>query len=338
MLKGEETKSMTIQRRAVLAGLALPAALGRPAWAQAYPTRPIRLVVPFPPGGSTDTAARLVAERLGARLGQPMVVENRAGAGGIVGTEAVVKGEADGYSLVFGTVSSSAINYPLFGNRMPYRPEDLVGVGLVLAAPNFVIVRSDSPFRSLRDLIAHAKAKPGELNFGTTGPGSSVQMAGALLRLAAGIDVTPIPYRGGAQVLQELLAGRVDFAVDSIPSAIALIRDGAIRPLALTDTRRSTVLPDLPTTAEEGLPQVLSTSWFGMLAPARTPRPIVERLGAEIEAVRQEPNVQQRFAELGGGPLPLPGNRTTPAAFDAFIRSEIAKWGDVVERTGLRPE
>ena len=327
---------MTFLRRALLLAAALPA----PALAQApaYPSRPLRLVVPFPPGGSTDTAARIVADRLAARFGQPVVVENRPGAGGNIGTDLVAKAEPDGHTLVFGTVSSAAINHSLFSARMPYRAEDLTGIGLVLSAPNLVIVRGDAPWRTLRDLVTHAKASPGVLNFGTTGPGSSVQMAGALLRLAAGIEVTPIPYRGGAQVLQELIAGRVNFIVDSIPSAIALIRDGAVRALAVTDAARSPALPDVPTTAEEGLPTVLSTAWFGVLAPARTPRPVVDRLGADLAHSLEEPSVRERFAALGGGPLPLPGGRTTPAAFDAFLRTEIAKWAEVVERTGVRPE
>jgi tripartite-type tricarboxylate transporter receptor subunit TctC len=329
------------RRHALLVGLGLPLtqyALRSPAQAQTYPARPIRLVVPFPPGGSTDTAARLIAERLGHRLGQSIVIENRAGAGGVVGTDAVVKSEPDGYTLVFGTVSSAAINYPLFGNRMPYKAEELTGIGLVLAAPNLVLVRGDAPFRTLRDLVEHARTNPGALNFGTTGPGSSVQMAGALLRLAAGIDVTAIPYRGSAQVLQELIAGRVDFSVDSIPSAIGQIRSGQVRALAVTDSQRAPVLSDVPTTAEEGLPQVLSTAWFGLLAPARTPRPIVGKLGAEVAAVLDEPAVQERFAQLGGGPLPLPNGRTTPEAFNAFIQVEIAKWTEVVERTGVKPD
>lgn len=326
-------------RRAVLSvAFGAPFLLGATgAAAQTYPSRTIRLVVPFPPGGSTDTAARLIAEYLGQRLGQRLVVENKAGAGGIIGTDSVVKGPADGYALVFGTVSSTAINHPLFGDRMPYRPDELAGVGLVLSAPNLVLVRGDSPFRTLQDLVAHAKAHPGALNFGTTGPGSSVQMAGALLRLSAGIDVTAIPYRGGAQVLQELVGGRVDFSVDSIPSAIALIRGGQVRALAVTDVQRAAVLPDVPTTTEVGLPQVQSTAWFGLLAPARTPRPIVDRLGRELAAALEDPTLQQRFEELGGGPLPLPGGRTTPEAFDAFIRAEIAKWAEVVEKTGVRP-
>lgn len=327
----------TTNRRAVLcAALSTPFLLrATGAAAQAYPTRPIRLVVPFPPGGSTDTTARLTAEYLGQRLGQSIVVENKGGAGGIIGTDSVVRGPADGYSLVFGTVSSTAINHPLFGDRMPYQADDLAGVGLVLSAPNLVLVRSDSPFRTLQDLVAHAKAHPGALNFGTTGPGSSVQMAGALLRLSAGIDVEAISYRGSAQVLQELLGGRVDFSVDSIPSAIALIRGGQLRVLAVTDGQRASVLPDVPTTTEAGLPQVQSTAWFGLLAPASTPRPIIDRLGRELAAVLEDPTLRQRLEELGGGPLPLPGGRTTPEAFDAFIRSEIAKWTDVVQKTGV---
>ncbi len=302
-----------------------------------FPTRAMRLVVPFAPGGGTDTAARIMAEQLGQRLGQSIVVENRAGAGGIVGTDSVVKSPPDGYTLVFGTVSSAAINYPLFGSRMPYRADELSGVGLVLAAPNLILVRGDSPFRTLRELVTHAKANPGALNFGTTGPGSSVQMAGALLQVSAGIEVTAIPYRGSAQVLQELLAGRVDFSVDSIPAAIALLREGQIRALAVTDGARSGVLPSVPTTSEEGLPEVQSTAWFGILAPARTPRPIIDQLGREVAAVLEIPAVRSRFADLGGGRLPLPDGRTTPEAFDAFIAAEIEKWGRVVERTGVRP-
>lgn len=331
-MKMTRRKALALATGAGAMGLHAPAMA-----AAAYPDRPIRLIVPLPPGGATDGAARIIAERLTHHLGQNVVVENRSGAGGIVGTEAVVKSEPDGYTLVFGTVSTAGINYPLFGDRLPYKAEDLAGVGLVMAAANVVVVSAKSPFKTLRDLIAHAKENPGELNFGTTGPGSSVQMAGALLRLAAGIDVTPIPYRGGAQVLQELIAGRVDFAVDSIPSAITLIRSGQLRALAVAVPARADTLPDVPTTAEVGLPEVQSSAWFGVLAPARVPRPIVEKLGSTIDAILQEDGMKQRLAQLGAGPLPLPGGRTSPAAFDAFIKTEIEKWGDVVRRTGVKP-
>ncbi|MBR0650852.1 tripartite tricarboxylate transporter substrate binding protein [Roseomonas terrae] len=330
---------MTLSRRHALAGLAallpLPA-LARDDW----PTRPIRLIIPFPPGGSSDLAARLMADRLGAKLGQPVVCDNRPGASGIIGTEAVVRSAPDGYTLLYASVGNAAINYPLYGARLPYRPSDLTGVGLIAAAPNLIVVRSDSPFRTLGDLVAFARANPDKLNFGTTGLGSSVQMTGALLAASTGIEVTTVNYRGGGQVVQELIAGTIDYAADGITASAGHIRDGLLRGLAVTQQERSAALPDVPTTVEAGFPEVLATAWFSILAPAATPRAIVDRVGAEMQAALEEPTVQERLASLGGGPLPLPlpGGRTTPAAFDAFIREEIGKWTAVVERTGLRAQ
>lgn len=328
---------MTITRRA-LAGLtlALPA-LGARAQL-AWPIRPIRLVVPFPPGGSSDLAARLMADRLSARLGQPVIVENRAGASGIIGTEAVVRAVPDGYTLLYASVGNAAINYPLYGARLSYKPEDLAGVGLIAAAPNLIVVGAQSPFRTLAELVAYGKANPGKLNFGTTGLGSSVQMTGALLAVSSGMEVTTVNYRGGGQVAQELMSGTIDFAADGITASAGHVRDGLLRALAITQATRSPALPDVLTSAEAGFPDVQATAWFSILAPAATPRPVVERIGAEMDAALQEPQLQERIAFLGGGPLPLPGGRTSPAAFDAFIRQEIGKWSEVVQRTGLRAE
>jgi tripartite-type tricarboxylate transporter receptor subunit TctC len=336
-----------VTRRAALATgasglLAAPALLGRTAAAQgggAYPNRTVRLVVPFTPAGTTDIAARILAERLTQRLGQQVVVENRAGAGGNVGSDAVAKSEPDGYTLLMCTISSGAINYSLYGPRMPYKPEDLAAAGLMLKVPNAIFVTNDLPVRTLRELVDHAKARPGRLNIGSSGVGTSLHMTGELLKNAAGIDMTHVPYRGAGPMLQEVIAGRVQVAVDNLPSVIGHIRDGRLRALAVTTAARSPALPDVPTTAEAGFPEVEATAWFGVQAPARTPRPIIERLGAEIDAVTKEPETRAKIAELGGMPPGLtPDGGTSPETFEAFIRAEIAKWTEVVRRSGATVE
>jgi tripartite-type tricarboxylate transporter receptor subunit TctC len=334
---------MPLSRRDLApAALLLPGLLAAPCAGRAqpaWPNRTIRLIVPFTPAGTTDIAARILAERLTQRLGQQVVVENRPGAGGNVGSDAVAKAEPDGYTLLMGTVSSAAINYSLYGARMPYRPEDFAGVGLVLRVPNLIFVTNALPARTLRELVDYAKARPGELNNGSSGLGTSLHLTGELLKTVAGIDMTHVPYRGSGPMLQEVIAGRIQVAVDNLPSVIGHVRDGRLRPLALTARERSPALPDVPTTAEAGFPEVEATAWFGVQAPARTPRPIVERLGAEIDAVVKEPETRRRFAEFGGlVPGLTPDGGTSPEAFEAFIRAEIAKWGEVVRRSGASAE
>lgn len=325
-------------RRAVLsAALAAPAlALTRPARAQAWsPTRPIRLVVGFAPAGTTDITARLIAEPLAQRLGQPVTIENRPGAGGNIGADVVAKGEADGHLLLMQTVSSGAINYQLYGPRMPYRPEDFAGVSLVVRVPNAIFVNPAVRATTLAELVALARANPGRMNIGSSGVGTSLHMTGELLKLAAGIDLTHVPFRGSGPMLQEIIAGRIEVGVDNLPSVIGHLREGRLRPLAVTTATRSPSLPDIPTTAEAGFPTVEATAWFGVVAPARTPRPAVERLNREIEAILADPAIWRRFDELGGMRAELaPGGGSTPEAFDAFIRAEVAKWSEVVRRSG----
>jgi tripartite-type tricarboxylate transporter receptor subunit TctC len=237
------------------------------------------------------------------------------------------------------TISSGAINYALYGARMPYKPEDLAGVGLVVRVPNVIFVTPGLPPRSLRELVAYAKARPGQLNIGSSGSGTSLHMTGELLKLEAGIDLTHVPFRGAGPMLAEVIAGRVEVAVDNLPSAIGHIRDGRLRALAVTTKERTPALPDVPATAEEGLPGVEATAWFGVQVPARTPRPVVDRLGAEIDAVVKEEVVRARLADLGGMPPALtPEGGTTPAAFEQFTRAEIARWTEVVRRSGARVE
>ena len=337
---------MVTRRAALAAGAGLVAAptivLGRVASAQgggAYPNRTIRLVVPFTPAGTTDIAARILAERLTQRLGQQVVVENRAGAGGNVGSDMVAKSDPDGYTLLMCTISSGAINYSLYGPRMPYKPEDLAGAGLMLKVPNAIFVTNDLPVRTLRELVDYVKARPGRLNNGSSGVGTSLHLTGELLKTAAGLDMAHVPFRGAGPMLQEVIAGRIQVAVDNLPSVIGHIRDGRLRALAVTTATRSPALPDVPTTAEAGFPAVEATAWFGVQAPARTPRSIIERLGAEIDAVTKEPETRAKVAELGGMPPGLtPDGGTSPETFEAFVRAEISKWAEVVRRSGATVE
>lgn len=330
---------MTTTRR-VLLGAAAAAGLARPALAQGgWPNRTIRLIVPFTPAGTTDIAARILAERLTHRLGQNVVVENRPGAGGNLGTDVVAKAEPDGYTLLMCTISSSAINYSLYGARMPYKPEDLASIGLLLRVPNAIFVANSLPVQTLQELVTYAKARPGQLNIGSSGIGTSLHMTGELLKLEAGIDLLHVPFRGAGPMLQEVITGRIEVAVDNLPSVIGHLREGRLRPLAMTTATRSPALPDVPTTAEAGFPRVEATAWFGLQAPARIPRPIVDRLSTEMNAIIKEPETARRLAELGGmTPDLTPDGGTSPEGFSRFVQGEIEKWGEVVRRANVRVE
>jgi tripartite-type tricarboxylate transporter receptor subunit TctC len=333
---------LTITRRTALgAALAAPLILpgaGRAqgAWA---PSRPVRIVVGFPPAGTTDIAARLLTEPLTRRIGQQVVVENRPGAGGNIGNDVVAKADPDGHTLLMQTISGGAINYSLYGARMPVKPEDLAAVGLMLKVPNAIFVTPNLPVRTLAELVEYAKARPGRLNIGSSGAGTSLHMTGELLKLEAGIDMTHVPFRGAGPMLQEIIAGRVEVGVDNLPSVIGHLREGRLRPLAVTTNQRTPAMPDVPTTAEAGLPGVEATAWFGLQAPARTPRAAIQRYSDELNQIIREPEMQRRIADLGGmAPGLTPDGGTSPETFDAFIRAEIAKWGEVVRRSGAQVE
>ncbi len=335
---------MKTHRRTLL-GAALAAPLFAPGLARAQgaagwsPSRSVRIVVGFPPAGTTDIAARLLTEPLTRRLGQQVVVENRPGAGGNLGNAAVAQAEPDGHTLLMQTISGGAINYSLYGARMPVKPEDLAAVGLMLRVPNAIFVSPSLPVRTLRELVDYAKARPGRLNIGSSGAGTSLHMTGELLKLEAGIDMTHVPFRGAGPMLQEVIAGRVEVAVDNLPSVIGHLRDGRLRPLAVTTKERSPAMPEVPTTAEQGLPNVEATAWFGLQAPARTPAAVIQRYSDELNAIIREADMQRRLADLGGMPPNLtPDGGTSPATFDAFIKAEIAKWAVVVQRSGAQVE
>ncbi len=335
---------MTLSRRslgraALAAGLTPGLVPGGLRAQGAWPARPIRIVVGFTPAGTTDIAARLIAEPLGRRLGQQVVVENRPGAGGNIGNQVVAQSDPDGHTLLMQTISGGAINYSLYGARMPIKPEELAAVALMMRVPNVIFVTPSLPVNSLRELVEYAKARPGRLNIGSSGAGTSLHMTGELLKLEAGLDMTHVPYRGAGPMLQEVIAGRIETAVDNLPSAIGHIRDGRLKALAVTTKERTPALPDVPTTAEQGLPGVEATAWFGMQAPARTPRPIIERISQEVNAIIREPEMARRIADLGGmAPALTPDGGTAPDAFEAFIRAEIAKWAEVVRRSGASAE
>ncbi|WP_137180094.1 tripartite tricarboxylate transporter substrate binding protein [Roseomonas sp. AR75] len=319
-----------IDRRALLgSALALPfiGAARAQGWA---PTRPVRLVVPFQGGGATDLTARLFAERLGTMLGQPVVVDNRPGAGGAVGADAVAKADPDGHTLLMCTIGTASINQFLY-SRLPYKPEDLAAVALVNLVANGIMVNPAVPARSFQEFIAYAKANPGKLNYGTPGNGTSGHMSGEYLKVRAGIDITHVPYRGTGGVVPDLLSGTLQVAVDNLPAYIPHIREGKVRLLAVTSKDRWFSFPDAPTVIESGISGFEAVAWFGVQAPARTPAPIVQRYADAILEISREPAVIARQREIGAEPRPL-----GPAAFEAFIREENAKWREVVRVSGAK--
>ncbi|MDB5413127.1 MAG: tripartite tricarboxylate transporter substrate binding protein [Rubritepida sp.] len=329
-------------RRVVLsATLAAPflgtiAARAQGTWS---PTRPIRLVVGFTPAGTTDIAARLLVEQLSQRLGQQVVIENRPGAGGNVGADVVAKADPDGHTILMQTVSSGAINYQLYAGRIPYKPEDFAGISLVTRVPNAIFVSNAVPANTLAELVALVRANPGKMNIGSSGVGTSLHMTGELLKLATGIELTHVPFRGAGPMLQEMIAGRIEVGVDNLPSVIGHLREGRLRPLAVTTATRSPQLPDVPTTAEAGFPAVEATAWFGLVGPVRMPTAAIQRINREVEASLADSALWRRYDELGGMRADLAaGGGSTPENFDTFIRNEVEKWSEAVRRSGASVE
>jgi tripartite-type tricarboxylate transporter receptor subunit TctC len=330
---------MTLHRRPLLAGLAATLAAPRLAAAQGFPTRPIRIVIPFTPAGTTDLVGRLTAEQLGRRLNHQVVVDNRPGASGNVGAEFVARSEADGHTLLLTTIGTGAINFAVFRERMPYRPEDLAAVALMTRVPNVLMAANRTTIRAVPDLVREARARPGAINYGTAGIATSPHVVVEQLRLATGIDITHVPFRGSAPMLTEMVAERIEIGMDNIPSALPFIREGRIRAIGVTSAARNASLPEVPTIAEQGLPGFEATAWFGLLAPAATPAPVVQRLGAELNAIALDAGFRERMAALGADPPGLtPDGGTTPEAFATFLRAEIAKWAEVVRRADIRVE
>ncbi|MEO8347027.1 MAG: tripartite tricarboxylate transporter substrate binding protein [Betaproteobacteria bacterium] len=301
------------------------------AWAQAYPSKPIRIVVPFPAGGTTDVLARAVAQKLNESLGQPAVVDNRPGAGGNIGAELVAKSAPDGYTLLMGTVGTHAINPSLYP-RMPYdHVRDFAPVILVAGVPNVLVINPGLPVNSVQELIAYAKANPGKLNFASSGNGTSIHLSGELFRTMAGVQMTHVPYKGSAPALQDLVGGQVQLMFDNLPSSLALIKAGKLKALAVTSLARAAALPDVPTLAESGLPGFEASSWFGLLAPAGTPPAAIATLNADVAKWLASPDARERL--LAQGAIAAGG---TPEDFARHIAAETAKWQKVVKESGAK--
>jgi len=302
--------------------------------AQSYPTRPIRLVVPYPPGGPLDIMARAIGQKLTEAWSQPVVVDNRAGAGGNIGADLVAKSPADGYTLLMGAVATHAINPTLYG-KVPYDPiRDFAPVALVAQVPNVLVVNPAVPARTVRELIELARAKPGTLNFGSGSTGSTGHLAGELFNTMAGVKMVHIPYKGGAPAMADLLAGQVQLMFDNLANALPNVKAGRLRALAVTTLARSPAVPDLPTVAESGLPGFDLTTWFGLMVPAATPPEIVARLNAEIVRALAARDLRERLEKMGAE-VPI---NNTPEHFAAFIRSEAAKYAKVVKDSGATVE
>ncbi len=299
--------------------------------AQSYPAKPIRLVVTFPAGGSSDALARGVAKQLGEQMGANVVVENRPGAGGNIGSEAVAKSAGDGYTVLFGTIGTHGIGPALY-SRLPFDPiKDFAPISLLHLLPNVLIVNNDLPVRSVKELIAYAKANPGKVSFGSAGNGSVSHLAGELFKMQTGTQLVHVPYKGGSAAMPDLMAGRISAMFETSTNALAAARGGRVRALAVTGIERWKQAPELPTIAEAGVPGYRVDSWTGLLAPASTPQAIVERLNAECVKAAKNPAYREQMAALG-----VEAVRSTPEEFRAFIVEEVAKWRKAIELSGAK--
>ena len=312
-----------------LAGLAI--AFG--ASAQTYPAKPIHFVVPYPAGGPLDTVARLLGSKVAESMKQPVIVENKPGAGGNIGADFVAKSPADGYTLLMGAVATHAINPTLYPH-IPYDPvRDFVPITQVASTPNVLVVNPSLPVRDVQEFIAYAKANPGKLNFGSGSTGSAGHLAGELFDTLAGVKMVHVPYKGAGPAMQDLIGGQIQLMFDNLASSLGQIKAGRVRALAVTTAKRSALAPDLPTIAESGLPGFDISTWFGVFAPAKTPQPIVDRLYTEFTRALALPEVREAMLKLGAEPV---GNK--PAEFAAYIQSEADKYAKLIRASGAKAD
>lgn len=323
-----------MQRRrliqALAAGAALPSSLVR---AAAWPAKPVRYVVPFAAGGTTDILARVLAPKLGAALGQTFVIENKAGAGGVVGADSVAKSPPDGYTILGGTISTQAIN-PALQPKMPYNAaRDFAPITMIGFTPNVVIVPASSPFKTMQELLAYARANPGRLSHSSAGTGTSQHMGGELLKQLARVFIVHIPYRGSGPAVQDVIGGQVAMGIDTLVVAAPHIKAGTLRALAVTTAKRAKGFESIPTVAESGVPGYDVASWQSVHAPAGTPAEITQLLATEFAKALRQPDVQERFAAMG-----LESSGMAPAELAAFEEKERAKWARVVKDGGIKPD
>jgi tripartite-type tricarboxylate transporter receptor subunit TctC len=320
---------MQASRRLLLALAA--STLATSAFAQAWPTKPIRIVVPFPPGGGTDTIARETAQRVATANGWTIVIDNKPGAGGNLGVDAVAKSPADGYTLVLGQTSNLAINPTLYA-KLPYDPlKDLAPIVLVANAPLVMVTGVGSPYKTLAEAVNAAKAKPGALNFASPGNGTVAHLTSELFQKAAGIKTQHVPYKGAAQALTDVISGNVELYMSSVPTLIGQIKNNKLRPLAVTSAKRVDDLPNVPTINESGYKGFDAVTWFGLLAPAGTPKDVIAKLNAEFNKALQSPELRKKLGDEGADPA-----GGTPEQFAALIKEEIPRWGKVVKESGAK--
>lgn len=301
------------------------------AQAQPYPAKPVRVIVPFPPGGPTDIVARLVSQKMTENMKQPVVVENRAGAGGVVGTELAAKSPADGYTLLMGTIGGLAVSMSLLPNRGYDTLRDLVPITQAVNVTSILVTHPSVPVKSVKELFALARSQPGRLNYGSSGAGTVTHLAGELLKLMGGVNIIHVPYKGGAPALTAIISGEVDLTYENSLIIVPHITSGKVRALGVTSSKRSKLLPDLPSIAE-ALPGYDASGWYGLLAPAGTPKDVLARLNAEAVKALRSPDVADKLSSQGAEPAP-----GSPETFTAFIRSEIEKWGKVVKAANMKP-
>lgn len=320
---------MTVNRRLLLAIAASTLCTG--AFAQAWPSKPIRLVVPFPPGGGTDIIARETSQKVAAATGWTFVIDNKPGAGGNLGVDSVAKSPADGYTIVLGQTSNLAINPTLYA-KMPYDSvKDLAPIVLVANAPLVMVTGMNTPHKTLADAVKAAKAKPGNLNFASPGNGTVAHLTSEMFQKAAGVQTQHVPYKGAAQALTDVISGTVDLYMSSVPTLLGQIKQGKLRALAVTSAKRVDDLPNVPTINESGYTGFDAVTWFGLLAPAGTPKDVIARLNAEFNKALQQPALQKKLGDEGADPA-----GGTPEQFAALIRDEITRWGKVVKESGAK--
>ena len=301
------------------------------AQAQGYPNKPVKIIVPYPAGGSTDIIARIAAAQLQERLKQPFVVENRAGASGAIGTAAVAQSAPDGYTLVMGTASSHGINSALQKNLSYDAVKDFAPVTVVASTPNIIVVHPSVQANNLKELLALAKAQPGKINFGSTSPGGSPHMSAELLKMMTGVEMTHVPYKGAAPMLTDLMGGQIQVGFDNLPSTINFVKSNKVRALAVTTAQRWPGAPDIPTVAESGVPEYEVSGWFGLLAPAGTPKPVLDTLQKAVAESVQTPEVAKKLRDIGAEPV-----ANKPEVFAQAIKADVEKWRVVVKTMGVK--
>ena len=320
-----------LMRLATAALLAACGAAANALAAESFPLRPMRVIVPFPPGGGTDIMGRMVAQRFTDVFRMQVVVDNRGGAGGIIGTELAVRANADGHTLLIGTVSTLCINASLH-KKLPFDTvKDLAPLSLLASTPSMLVVGNSIAAKSVKELIALAKAKPGQLHFASPGSGSSAHLGGELLKQSAGIDIQHVPYKGTGPAITDVVSGQVAMFITNMPSVMPMVKANRLRALAVTSLQRSVLVPDLPTVAESGIPGFDITVWYGLLAPAATPKPLISRLNQELRKMAEIPDVKERLAAQGAEAM-----SSTPEEFAKRIRDDLAKWGKIVKASGAR--